>query len=84
MKIAQTIIRWLFKKLWSEPAAIKGPVWTAAFLTATLTSIYFVTLVYEIYPEVVAPVVLFVVCLFVMRNHSKPKRLGKDLPYKRR
>ena len=70
---------WLFQKLWAEPVAIKGWVWTVALFVAVGMGAVIVQ------ARQLGPLVLLLVALWVMNwQDSKPKKLGRPLPYRRR
>ncbi len=75
------MLTWLFEKCWTEPVNSRGPVWTTAFWIFIACA---VSLVRVIPRSQLLTVLLFTGAWLVMRWQSKPKKLGRDLPYRRR
>lgn len=69
---------WLFEKCWTEPVSIKGWLWTLALYVALGCGVAIVQ------AGQVAPLALGLLALLVMNWQSKPKKLGRPLPYRRR
>jgi uncharacterized membrane protein SpoIIM required for sporulation len=73
---------WLFKKCWTEPAQVRGWAWTLAFWVFVLC---FVALLQVIPHEYFALPWLILASGAVMNwQNRRPKKLGRELPYRRR
>ena len=77
-------LRWLYDKLWRTPASIRGVPWTAALWTYLLCGFYLTDVLVQSGKPVLLPLILLTLASFVMRWQSRPKKLGRPLPYKRR
>lgn len=77
-RMVSRILGWLFEKGWAEPVAIKGWIWTVALYLAIGCAAAIAR------AGQVAPLALGLGALWVMKRESRPKRLGRELPYRRR
>lgn len=87
LRAVAAVFGWLLKtayrELWSKPAAIRGIPWTAALWTYVACGLYLSDVLARSGKPVALPMVLLIVASLVMKHTSKPKRLGRQLPYRR-
>jgi hypothetical protein len=76
-RVVSGICRFLWRKCWQEPEQAKGAIWTVAFWV-------FVACFVLLASRQLLAALLMVAAFLVMRWRSKPKRLGRPLPYRRR
>ena len=72
------LIRIVLDKLWSEPLQIKGAAFTVALYVCIVCAV-----VIAVAGQII-PLLLGGMAFFVMQLKSKPKKLGRPLPYRRK
>lgn len=78
LRLVLGLLRWLYTKLWKEPKDIRGAAWTAALYIS-------IACAFEIARRgQLLPLAIGLLSLWVMKRESKPKRLGRPLPYWRK
>jgi 4-amino-4-deoxy-L-arabinose transferase-like glycosyltransferase len=78
IRFIQQTANWLSQKCWAEPVAIKGWLWTLALYVSLGCGVAIVQ------AGQLAPLILGLIALWVMKHESRPKNLGRPLPYRRR
>ena len=84
-RIANSALRWVWRKGFKEPAAIKGWSWTITLWVCILAGFNLIALLVATKQPFATHLAVFLVALWVMRWLSgRKKSPGKPLPYRRK
>ena len=84
-RAGNSVLRFLWRKGFKEPAAIKGWSWTITLWVCVLAGFNLIALLVATKQPFVTHLAVFLVALWVMRWLSNRKKSpGKPLPYRRK
>ncbi|NOT32987.1 MAG: hypothetical protein HOP12_02330 [Candidatus Eisenbacteria bacterium] len=80
----KSVLKWLYLKTWKEPKDIRGVGWTILFWLTLLNGIVCSSYLCRTREGAIALLGFFACSAWLDHLNSKPKRLGRELPYRRR